>query len=79
MKNLQRGLFLIDAAVMRALEPLGMTMYIYIYIYGYTSLAFQSSVKQIYVNYLLKAYVAPILVSSDYMAYENLIPTFSLL
>ena len=29
MKNLQRGLFIIDAAVMLALEPLGMTIYIY--------------------------------------------------
>ena len=30
VKNLQRGLFIIDAAVMWALDPLGMTIYIYI-------------------------------------------------
>ena len=41
VKNLQRGLFFIDAAVMWALEPLGMTIYIY------TSIAFQSAVRQI--------------------------------
>ena len=32
VKNLQRGLFFIDAAVMWALLPLGMTIYIYIYV-----------------------------------------------
>ena len=30
VKNLQMGLFFIDTAVMRALGPLGMTIYIYI-------------------------------------------------
>ena len=30
--NLQRGIFFIDAAVMLALDPLRMTIYIYIYV-----------------------------------------------
>ena len=81
VKNLQRGLFFIAAAVMWAMEPLWMTMYIYINRYRYISMAFQSAIRQIYINYLLKANVAPVLVSkktsSDYMAYLNIIPTFS--
>ena len=43
-------------------------------------MAFQSAIRQIKINYLLKAYVAPILTketSTDSMAYENIIPTFS--
>ena len=32
VKNLKRGFFFIDAAVIWTLEPLGMTMYTYIYI-----------------------------------------------
>ena len=69
------GLFFIDAVVMWALEPLGMTMhvYIYIYTYGYTSIAFQSAIRHISINYFLQAYVAHILASkkssNDHMAY----------
>ena len=74
VKILQTGLFFIESAVMWALEYLGMTIYIY------TSIAFQSAVRQIYINYILEAYVAPILaskkISSDYVAYENIMPTF---
>ena len=72
-----------DVAVMWALEPLGNTLYIYIYIYahGYSFIAFHSAVRQIYINYSLNANVATILASrktsSDYMAYVNIIPTFS--
>ena len=44
-------------------------------------MAFLSAVRQIEINYLLRAYVTPILASKetsvDYMAYENIIPTFS--
>ena len=36
VKNLQRGLFFIDAAVMWAPEPLGMTIYIYMWMYLYS-------------------------------------------
>ena len=54
---------------------------IYIYTYRYTSIAFQSAVSQIYITYVPKANVAPILASkktsSDHMAYMNIIPTFS--
>ena len=67
MKTLHRGFFFIDAAVMWALEPLEMTIYIYIYVYihtyRYTSIAFQSAARQININYLPKAYMAPILAS----------------
>ena len=54
----------------------------YIYsIYRYTSIAFQSVIRQILVDYLLKAYMTPILASKktsiDYLAYRNRIPTFS--
>ena len=45
-KNLQMGLFFIDAAVMWDLEPLGMTIYIHTYTCRYTSIAFQSAVRQ---------------------------------
>ena len=52
-----------------------MNIYIYIYI------AFPSAVRQIYINYLPKAFAAPILASkktsSDYIAYKNIILTFS--
>ena len=47
------GLFIIDAAVMSALEPLGIPIYMYIYAciyicaYRYTYIAFQSAVRQI--------------------------------
>ena len=50
------------------------------YTHRYTSIAFQTAVRQIYINYLLKAFVVPILASkktsSDYMAHANIIPTF---
>ena len=50
-------------------------------IYIYTSIEFQSAVRQIYINYLLEAYMAPIFASmktsSDYIANRNIIPTFS--
>ena len=65
------------------LEPLWMTMYVYIYIdsYRYTSMKFQSAVRLTYINYLLGAYVTPILASVKtsgyYMAYYNIIPTLS--
>ena len=71
----------IDAAVMCALEPLGMTICIYAYTYIYTSMAFQSAVRRIKINYLSKADVATILASrktsSDYMINKNIIPNFS--
>ena len=85
-------LFFIDATVMLALKSLRMSIYICFYgfsslmllwcrlwnlygcLYIYASMAFQS------INYLLMAYVAPILpfrkTSSDYMVYKNIIPTF---
>ena len=64
---------------MRALGPLGMT--IYIYAYSYTFMAFQSTVRLIYTDYLLKVKVDPILASkitsSDYMyVYISCIFTF---
>ena len=79
VKNLQIGLFFIDAAVMLALEPLGMT--IYILPHSYSSVAFQSNVKKIKLNYFPKAYVSHILASrntyGDYMARTNIIQSFS--
>ena len=40
-----KGFVVVDAAVMRALEPLGMTMYIHTH--RYTTMAFQSAFRQI--------------------------------
>ena len=51
------------------------------YTYRDDSIAFLSAVRQIYINYLLRAYMAPILAStkpsSDYTAYEHIILSFS--
>ena len=82
VKNLQSGLFFIDAAVvMWALEPQAMTIYINIYTYRYTSMAVQSAVRQINIIYIPMAYVPHILTCrntcSDYLAYKNIIPTSS--
>ena len=42
---------------------------LYINTCRYTSMAFQSAVKQIYINYLLMVYVAPIVASKKHLVF----------
>ena len=44
-----------------------------LYIYIYTSVVFQSAIVLIYIHYLLKVHMAPILAFNGHMTYMNII------